>query len=109
MARLNPALQSLGQTLRVDKELARLTLALSRAAGREISSTPNALLSKGLATVLSAEDFAYQIGGVFRGDFLQQIGTVEFDGTRADFEKARNLLTGMSHNDFSQNPTLPRR
>jgi hypothetical protein len=109
MARVSAASQSLGRTLRVGKEIARL--ALSRAAKREISSVPEALVSKGssLGMVLSARDFTYQIGCVFRVDFLQQIGTVEFDGTRADFEKARNLLTGMSHNDFSQDPTFPLR
>jgi hypothetical protein len=77
--------------------------------GNLLDAKGTAVKMQKLGDGTSARDFAYQIGGVFRGDFLQQIGTVEFDGTRADFEKARNLLTGMSHNDFSQDPTLPRR
>ena len=38
----------------------------------------------------------------FAPHFLQKIGSMKFDGPRADAEFARNLLAGKSLDDFSQ-------
>ena len=55
-----------------------------------------------------AENLAHQFGCVLRIEFFQQIGSVKFDGARADVERASHLFAGMPPDDFSQDHTLPR-
>jgi hypothetical protein len=54
----------------------------------------------------SAQNLPHQFSGVPRPVFFQQIGSMEFDGARADVERARGLLAGVPPHDFSQDQTL---
>src|SRR6185312_5900381 len=48
------------------------------------------------------------LGRVLRTEFFQEIGSVEFDGARADIQPPSNLLARAAPDDFAQDETLPR-
>jgi hypothetical protein len=61
-----------------------------------------------IGSALFAKNFAHEINGVPRAEFLQQIGPMEFDGARTNAERARDLLVGETPDDLSQHHPLPR-
>jgi len=55
---------------------------------------------------LFAENFMHEISGVPGAELLQQIGSVEIDGTRADAERTCGLLAGGAPDDLRQRNTF---
>lgn len=57
---------------------------------------------------LFAKNLPHEINRVLRAGFFQQIGPVEFNGTRADVERPRGFLAGGSQDDLGQHCAFPR-
>src|SRR3981189_1499534 len=55
---------------------------------------------------LFAENFMHEISGVPGAELLQQIGSMEINGARADAERTCGLLAGGTPDDLSQHNTL---
>lgn len=77
-------------------------LAYLGANGRGAPVTEKSRVAGESKAKLLAEELAYQIGCVFCAVFFQQIGSMKFDGARADTQLPCDFLTCVTPNDASQ-------
>src|SRR3954463_16367207 len=79
----------------------------SAANPRSEKSIASLVWEEGTWFALFAEDSMHEISGIFGAELLQQIGSVEINGTRADAECPSGPLTGGAPNDLSRRNWYP--